>query len=253
MDSDTQKKKITIQSINSWIYQNFKFLLIVVGICLFCLIAGGVFLEWQSSHIKKVYGELYKIQRKLQVAGEKANGKNYRKQNKDISSFLNKAKDKKSFVYSEDMKSLSQKYEEILKNYKGQKVGAVFAIDLADFFYLNGEKERALSLLSLFTFPKKKSSIYHLVSFQLANYYMDEKNCEKALAIWKPLRTNKTAVSFHKNAHLQSALCHEQMKNYAEAKKLYTKIIKNSFNELDKKKFQEYIYLLTLKQKLENK
>ena len=129
---------------------------------------------------KKYMARFIKYKKDLQVAGEKANGENYRKQNEDISSFLEKKQNIKTFVYSKDMKSLSQKYEESVKIYKNKKAAVVFAIDLADFFYLNNEKERARSLLSLFARPEKKSSIYHLASSQLANYYMDEKNCEKA-------------------------------------------------------------------------
>ena len=71
--------------------------------------------------------------------------------------------------------------------------------------------------------------------------------------IWQSLIANKKATPFHKDSYFQSALCYEEMKNYKEAKNLYSKIIKNNFNDLDKQRFQDYIHLLTLKQKLENK
>ncbi len=251
MDSETQKQKFTIQSINLWIYENFKNILIVAGILLLTLITAGVILEWQKKREKLLYSDLYEMQKKLQIAGEKVNGKNYRKQSGDLSSFLSKKEKKKSLIYSEDMKSLAQKYEKKIQINKGRKASAASAIDLANFFYLNNEKERAISLLSLFAFPKKKSSIYHLVAFQLATYYMDENNCEKALTVLKSLIANKKAISFHADSYFQSALCYEEMKNYKEAKNLYTKLIKDQNSEFDKQKFQEYIHLLTLKQKLE--
>ncbi|MGI9549494.1 MAG: tetratricopeptide repeat protein [Bdellovibrionales bacterium] len=249
------KNFININSIYSWVAKHLKSLFIGFVTILLVLIGGGVFLEWKSNHEKKLYGDFYLLQKQLQMAGEKANGKDYRKKNKDLVQLMKSFNEKnpKKDTYSQEMKDIATKYESFIQDYKGQKIGTVFAIDLADFFYSNDEKARAQDLLALFAFPKKKSTLYQLASFQLANYHMNEKNCEEALKIWQDLSTNKKAPSFHKDSKIQSALCYENSKEYKKAKDLYLEIIKKNPNALDKQKIQESIYFLTLKQKIEAK
>ena len=62
--------------------------------------------------------------------------------------------------------------------------------------------------------PKKSSSIYHLVVLQLARYYMDAKECKKAVTLLEGLSLNSRAGYFHLESDLQQALCLEEMGQY---------------------------------------
>jgi len=242
MDYSTFKTNLTFANLKAGIYRHIQSILIGMLVLLVALMASGIFLELRSKKTQQIYGELYRAQTQLKRAGEAANQTGYRDRRNRL---LNK-----KYIYSDEMKSIASNYETQIKSHKGTKAGAVFAIDLADFFNLYKEHERAISLLSLFAFAQKKSHIYHLVSFKLASAYMDSKDCKKALKIWSALIQNKQARFFHREAQVQSAICYEEQQNYKMAKEIYSKILKDNGGDIDQKIIRDYQYLLTLKQKL---
>ena len=245
---DKIKPLFSSQSLSSGIYKNAKIFLV----CIVLLVSSGIGLvllsEWKKNQEKKVSDSLYTLRKSLEKAGNAVNGKDYRKNTKRFANFLKP--EKKEVIYSEEMKTLATSYEEALKSHKKTYAAASFAIDLADFYFLHGEKEKARNLLSLFTFPKKPSTIYHLISFQLATYYMDEKNCKKALPLWESLTQNKKASPFYKESYLQMAFCYERENQISQAKKFYEKIIKEFPEDFTSSKAKDYIRLLKLRSQL---
>ena len=121
---------------------------------------------------------------------------------------------------------------------------------MADFYYRYGEREKAKELLSLFAFPKKVSSLYHLASFQLAAYYMDEKECKNALVLLSDLSLNKKAATFHLESDLQQALCLESMNRYEQALHKYEKILNKDPGGYTGRLAQDYKKLLILNKNL---
>lgn len=253
MSQKKSKIKLSGQAIMRWIQAHLKAVAALVVIFIILLVSVPLFFQWQKKQNKKIYGELYSLQMSLQKAGVKSNDKNYRVANANPYNWLTKTENKKKLIYSPEMVSLAQSFEQKIKTYQSRKAGAVFAIDLANFYNLHNKKEKAKNLLLPFAQAKKSSSIYHLASFQLATYYMDNKQCDEALPLWKNLIDNKRAGYIHQEAHIQSALCYEQQKNYTEAKNHYNLIAKKSLNRFELKKIKQRLYLMTLKQKLESK
>ena len=252
MSQESGKKLITKKSATEWMQNNFLAIVVIIGVLVVGFVCAALFFEWQRAQEKKIHGNLYEMQRSLDAAAIKANGEDYKKMQSNPYAFLLKNKDKE-FVYSDEMKASAQSYESVLKNYQNKKAGVSFAIKLANFYYMHGQKEQARNLLVSFAQAKKRNVIYHLSAFQLANYYMNDKECDKAISLWNDLIKNKKAKHLHKEAYKQSAICYEYQKNYIAARKAYEEILNKYPNDLDTQPVKKYIHLLNLKQKLETK
>ena len=148
------------------------------------------------------------------------------------------------------MEQRAYSYEQAVRKNKKFQSAVAGAIDLADFYYRYGKKDQAKELLSLFASPLKKRSLYHLVVFQLAGYYMNEKNCKEALPLFSQLISNKKAKAFHLESRLQKAVCLEADGNYQLALEEYEQInIENSKDYIGRLA-NDYKKLLILKEKL---
>ena len=215
------KINITSEQIAFWIKSHFKKILFVF--CIFVL-AGFAFIgwnAWKKNQDNKIQDSLYELQKALNQLVEDTEEKD----EKGALNLFAGLNDKKIPVFTKEMKEKASSYEEAIKQNQNSKISAVFSIDLADFYYKRGETQKAKELLSLVAFPKKPLGIYHLASFQLAAYYMDKKECEKALALLEALSLNEEASSFHLESDLQQALCLEHLNRYEQAMEKYEGIL----------------------------
>ena len=233
-------KFFTREQLILWIRENFRILISFFGIVV--LIAVGV-LTWNWLQKKQEYKarvSLYKAQQSLKALV---------KDEDKMASLEDKETEKKP-VLSKEMEQKALLYEQAIKQSKKFQTAGLFAIDLADFYYRYEKKEKAKDILSLFALPLKSHSVYHLAVFQLANYYMDDKSCEKALSLFSRLSSNEKASAFHSEIGLQKALCLESMNRYKEALEEYEKLeIENSENYIGQLA-KDYKRLLILKEKL---
>lgn len=242
-------KPITSDQIALWIKKHFKAILFLLS----CLIVAGIALiiwtKWQKDKEHEVQDTLYKLQKSLNTLIEEKEVKSQ----KDTLEMLKEEKEK-SLSLTEDMRKKSVLYEQAIRKHKARKIAVVFAIDLADFYYRYQESEKSIKLLSLFSFPNKDSTLYHLASFQLANYYMDHddknKGCRKALEIFSILRANKNASPFHLESDLQQALCLEYLNRYEEALHKYESVLKEDPEGYSGRLAKDYKKLLILNKNL---
>ena len=232
------KINITSEQIALWIRIHFKKILIIFSSFVLLGIAFIGWVEWQKKQERTIQDSLYKFQQALNTLEKKK---------------IKKTEQKKTFVMTEELESKALLYERAIKKYPKSKIAVVSAIDLADFYYRHSEIKRAIDLLSAFAYPERASSTYHLLSFQLAGYYMDEEKCEKALTLLKKLNLNKKAVAFHLESDLRQALCLEHLNRYGQALSKY-EIISNQDSEgYIGRLARDYKRLLMLKQNLKIK
>ena len=153
-------------------------------------------------------------------------------------------------VFTEEMKVQAKAYKQaILDNQKAQ-ISSYFVIDLAEFYYRYGEKEEAMQLLSHFASPQSKQVLNQMASFQLASYFMNDKNCEKALDLFEKLLLNKSAEGFYNEVRLQKAICLEHLGRSQVALNEYDKMIIENPKTAIARQAKDYKKLLILKQKL---
>ncbi len=212
-------KNINPEQIAFWLKKHLKKILFVFSLMTLLALAFIGWSEWRKKEETKIQNSLYEYQEALNKLRERIEV-----DKKNTLDFLIES-DEKKFVPTEEMKKKADLYERAITQHQSYQASAVFAIDLADFYYEYGEIEKAKELLLLFAFPKKASNIYHLASFQLASYYMDEKDCEKALALLEALSLNEKAEYMHLESHLQQALCLEHLKHYEQALRKYEDIL----------------------------
>ena len=236
-------KSFTREQLVLWIGTNFKLILSVFAVMV--LIATSALIwNWQKKEQEyKVQASLYKLKMSLKALTKEDDSKN-------SFSFLKQESAKKELVLTEGMKQRASLYEQSIKKNQKFQTTVSFAVDLADFYYRYNQKEQAKELLSLFALPLERRSVYHLAVFQLAGYYMNERECGKALPLFSQLISNETALAFHLESRLQRALCLEFMNRSKEALEEYEKInIENSEDYIGRLA-QDYKKLLILKEKL---
>ena len=229
-------KKINPEPMVLWIKQNFKKILWISS---FSALAALVFIgwsQWEKDQERQIQDSLYELQKSLKELVEKSGGKT-----------------KENLVFSQEMKEKARFYEEAIKQNQKSRVAIAFSVDLADFYYQRGEKDKAKELLALFAFPDESSSGYHLASFQLASYYMDEKECEKALAILSHLNRNPKALYLHLESELQQAICLEHLNRYNQALHKYEAVINKDPQGYTGRLAQDYKKLLVLSRNLKRK
>ena len=253
MTDSTDKKPV--QQAALWIQDHLKGVVFGLGaVCVFGFCVFALF-QWRESREKRVYNEIYVHRSALERAHKKANGENHIRGRKNIADFFQRKKPS-PFVYSEEMKAGAVAYEKALRANQHSPAGAVGAVDLADFYYLAGEKEKALSLLSLFSAPssgffrrKRDGSVGALVRLQLAGFYMNEKNCEKALPLLFAVTETKKAEPFHPPAWLNIGLCHERLKDTARVEEAYGNIISKYPESASARTAEIYLRLFKISQK----
>ena len=236
-------KSFTREQLILWLGKNLK---VILSVCVVTAVIAISVLTWNWLQKKREYkaqADLYTLKMSLKALTKEDD-------NKNPLSFFKKESAEKELVLTEDIEQKALFYEQSIKQNQSFQTAVSFAIDLSDFYYRYGRKEKAKELLSLFALPLKKHSVYHLAVFQLASYYMNEKDCEKAFLLFSQLISNKKASAFHLESRLQRALCLEALNRSKEALEEYEKInIENSENYIGRLA-QDYKKLLILKKKL---
>ena len=237
-------KLFTRDEIVFWIQKNLK---VILGFFLVLTLSAVAFLTWHWWSYNQEYKaqvSLYKLQKALKLVAKEDDSKK-------PFNFLQGGEPEKELIFTEEIQKKTKDYEETVKQHQNFQTSVMFAIDLADFYYRYGQKEKAIELLSLFADSSKKHTLYHLAVFQLASYYMNENKCEKALPLYSDLFANKEAVAFHLESRLQKAICLEAMGRYKSALEEYEKINLEKSEEYIGKLAQDYKRMLILKKKLE--
>ena len=214
------KININAERVAFWVKNHLKIILFFFFLSILTGFAFIAWKEWQEKKGKQIWNALYEVQKSLKQLVENTEGK----QKEKTLNFLDPDK-QKPLIFNEEMKKKADLYEKTIKQFQKNTSSAAFAIDLANFYYKYGETKKAKELLLPFALPKKTSSIYHLLSFQLATYYMNEKECEKALALLEELNSNKKASYFHLESDLQQAICLEHLNRYEQALHKYENIL----------------------------
>ena len=236
------KKNISSEQIALWIRSQIK--KILFGFSFFVLMA-FVFIgwnQWKKDQEIKIQDSLYKFQKSLNALAKNPERPS---KEKNLKLLIDSEKNK-TLVFTQEMKDKARSYEEAIRESQKRRISAVYAVDLANFYYQRGEMKKAKELLVLFAFPEKSSSIYHLASFQLATYYMNDKECPKALELLSALVLNKKAVPFHLEGDLQQALCLEHLNRYEQALHKYEAVINKDPEGYTGRLAQDYKKLLIL-------
>ena len=239
------KKNITSEQIALWIRRRFKRILFAFSFAVLLALALIVWSQWIKNQEKQVQESLYQLQKTLHTLVKNSEGITKEKALESV-----EPDKRKTSVFNQEMKDQAYSYEQAIRQHQKSRTSVVFAMDLADFYYQRGEVEKAKQLLSLFVFPAKPSSIYHLASFQLSSYYMDTKECEKALEILSQLSLNKKAAPFHLESDLQQALCLEHLNRYDQAFHKYESVINKDPEGYTGRLAQDYKKLLILNKSL---
>ncbi|MCY4513495.1 MAG: hypothetical protein OXB86_07385 [Bdellovibrionales bacterium] len=247
------------QRVASWIQKHFRNILFGIGFICVSGLSAFAWFQWEEYREQKAYNRIYIHQSAFEKAYKKANGDNHKRGARSVVDFF-KPKKEVPFVYSNEMKTKAGQYEDAIRSNQSALAGAAAAIDLADFYYQAGEKEKALALLSLFSHRQQKfllslfgknrsSSVYTLLRLQLAGFYMDKKNCEKALPLLSMITETKSAQPFHPEAWLQKGLCYEEMKDVFRVEEAYGTIKANYPDSPVAQTAEVYLRLFKISQK----
>ena len=238
--TQTRKEKISL-----FLEINLKFIFLLTGI--FLLSGGGllIFVQYKNKKEKEAVSTLYNHKRDLILAGKKINGKDYGEKNQFLPQILSQKKDT---VYSDEMKQSASKFEQALKSHPQMKISVYFAIDLADFYFKSGEKERARSLLEPFAKQKNSFTVYQLSRLQLAAFYMDEKLCKKALSLLEGTVNEKKQGVFDMEIYIKKGICYEETNQREKAKEAYRKAIAKDPESFSASKAKDYLLTMRLKQ-----
>ena len=238
--------KINTDQVISWTYRNFKVLL---AISLLFVVAALLFITFNM--VKK---DREKVAKNTLISFQKSLNSLIKKPKTESKAFaLPLKEEEKELVLTDQMKTQAQAYKQAIENHRKFKVTVYFAIDLADFYYRYGQKELAEDLLSDFSSPLAKKTLNQLASFQLAAYYMNEKECDRSLAIFEGLISNQSAKAFHLESRLQKGICLEHLNRYKEALAEYKSLSNESPDSYLSRQAKDYEKLLILKQKMEKK
>jgi len=229
------KGSVTSEQIALWIRRHFKSILFAFSFSVLTAVAFIGWSQWVKNQEKQIQESLYQLQKSLHAL---------------VESSEKTTEKKKTPVFDQEMKDQAHSYEQAIMQHQKSRTAVIFAVDLADFYFQRGEVKKAKQLLSLFAFPSKSSSIYHLASFQLSSYYMDTKECEKALEILSQLNLNKEAAPFHLESDLQQALCLEHLNLYDQACYKYESVVNRDPEGYTVRLAQDYKKLLILKKNL---
>lgn len=235
---------VSSRQIAFWLRERIKKILFVFSLLAFCALAFIGWSQWRKDQGKKVRDSLYEMKKSLTLLAEGAEGE------KAPGGAALKETDPPPFT--PEMKSQAVLYEKALRQNQKSSVSPPFAVDLADFYYRRGEREKAKNLLAPFALPGKSSSLYHLASFQLASYYMDERDCEKALPLLSGLSSNEKAEAWRLESALQSAICLERAGRWDQALHKYEDLINKDPEGYMGRLARDYKKLLILSRKLKN-
>lgn len=242
------RRRVKPEQVVSWVQRNFRNILFVLS---FLSLTALAFIGWswrEERQERKIQDSLYGLQHSLKkLLKEDDQGA------KNLTNILESLKEKAPPPFTSEMKDKAFLYEQAIRQNQSRPVSVIFAIDLADFYYQRGEREKARELLSLFAFPTKPSHSYHLASFQLASYYMSDKKCEKALPLLSAIQKNEKAGYFHLESQLQQALCLEYLSRYEQALNKYEDIINKDPEGYTGRLARDYKKLLVLKRNLKEK
>ena len=236
------KKGITSNQIAFWMRVRIKTILLALFFIVLMACAFIGWNRWKEEQENRIQDSLYAFQKSLHVL---VGDPERQSKEKNLNLLTNSGKHKPP-VFNQEMKDKARSYEEAIRENQKSRISAVYAVDLADFYYQRAESKKAKELLALFAFPEKSSSIYHLASFQLVNYYMDDKECSKALELLSVLVLNKNAVPFHLEGNLQEALCLEHLNRYEQALHKYEAVINKDPEGYTGRLAQDYKKLLIL-------
>ena len=226
------------------------FVPLVSVLAFFACIALGVlvFDNWTKNQEVKVKNQLGDFQKSLQdtiAQSEKIDST-------DTENPLLDSKEKE-LVLTDEMRAKASAYKNAIEENKKYKITSYFAIDLAEFYHSYNEGEKAIELLTAFAKPTNKKTLYQLASFQLANYFMEDKKCEQALILLEQLLANASAKGLSLEASLQKGICLEHLGRYQEALKEYDKLAIENPDTYLARQAKDYKHLLVLKQKLNKK
>lgn len=235
------------EKINHFLEENLKLAFLLIGLLLLLGLGAVSFVQHKNKKTKEAVGTLYEHKRDLILAGQKVNGKDYGA-NQFSPQFLFQKKD---LIYSDEMKQVASQYEQALKTHIKMKISVYFAMDLANFYFKSGEKEKARSLLKPFAAQKDSSTAYQLARLQLASFYMDEGLCEKALPFLQKSINEKKPGAFDTEIYLKKGICYEETKQEEKARSAYQKVIKKNPDSLSASKAKDYLLTMKLKKAFE--
>ena len=238
--------KINMDQVISWIYRNFKVLLAVSILVVVVSLLFITFNILKKDREKTAKNTLISFQKSLNSLIEEP-------KTKPNAFALPLQEEEKELILTDQMKTQAQAYKQAIENHRKFKITVYFAIDLADFYYRYGQKELAADLLSDFSSPLAKNTLNQLASFQLASYYMNEKECDKSLTIFEELISNQSAKAFHLESRLQKGICLEHLNRYKEALAEYKSLSIENTDSYLSRQAKDYEKLLILKQKMGKK
>ena len=218
------------------------------------LLAGACWLayfQWTIVQEKQVYSNLYQYQKTLSELSKQALGRDYRK-SQDASYFFSKNDRKKPRVFSKKIQEETQKYARAILKNKNNRASQAGAVDLADFYRQFQQEDQAIELLENFRDAKASSSILvGMLFLQLTGYYIDRKQCDKALDLLARIRHAKKHAILHAEASLQQALCKEASQNKQDVEQAYKQVMQAYPESSAAKRARTYLKLFMLKYRME--
>ena len=236
---------INKDKISGFFEKNLKLFLQLLGLALLGGAGAAVFFHFQSKKERDINEILYERKSQLERAGKKTNGEDYN--SKELSYWV--LSQNKETVYSEEMKQAAARFEKALRQYRKAKISVYFVMDLADFYFKSGQREKARSLLELFSERKRFSTVYQLLHLQLASFYMEDKLCEKALEVLKEAVRQKRAGIFDTEVYFKRGLCYEELNQKEKARLAYQKVIDKAPDSPSALRAKDYILTMRLKEK----
>ena len=242
------KMKRISQTAAYFLEENLKSLLALGAALAVAVGAAALFFYFQKEKEKTAAEALYKRHAALDRAGQKVNGKDYRAFAAGRFFFQGKA----ASVYSDEMKKAAARLEESALTHARRKATTPFAAGLSDFYFKNGETEKARAFLENFLRQVEGSPLrasrsdkvqsagsrrarggflYRLIRLQLASFYMDERLCDQALPVLEEALSGRPDF-LEAEIHLKRGLCFEETGRAEEAESAYKKAMENKPEDL---------------------
>ena len=214
-------------------------------------LAGGgaaLFFYFQKEREKAAAEALFQRRAALERAGKQANGDDFRAFAAGRFLFQGKA----ASLYSDEMKAAAALLEESALTHAGRKAAAPFVAGLSDFYFRNGERERARAFLQEFLQRSESGRrppsgfLYRLIRLQLASFYMDERLCDQALPVLEEALSGRPDL-LEAEIHLKRGLCLEEAGRAEEAESAYKKAMENKPEDMTSAAAKDRLLFLRLK------
>lgn len=144
--------------------------------------------------------------------------------------------------FEKDYGSIVNNFKAVIKNYPKSNAALMSSLYLSKILSEANKSEEALVVLTKSGLDSKKNNLLSgLYLMRLGQIYANNKDCEKAVAVWGRVTKNEALAFLHGDANLKSAVCYEDLKMSDKALEVYSRSGSEGINNERARKIKHLI------------